>query len=75
MMNLPQNAISELQEIYIKEFGVKLSEDAARAEARRLLLFFHQFLLFMQSKTEKSKSFHNKKIWQEDIVRYTNFIR
>ena len=62
MMNLPQNATTELQNIYKKEFGVDLSEGAARAEARRLLLFFHQFLLYMQSKAEKSKSSDNQKI-------------
>jgi hypothetical protein len=50
MMELPHNAISELRAIYKAEFGVDLTEDAAKAEARRLLLFFYEFLLFKQEK-------------------------
>jgi len=48
MMELPLNAITELQAIYKAEFGVDLTEDAAKAEARRLLLFFYEFFLFQQ---------------------------
>lgn len=40
MMNLPDKAIQELQRIYKEEFDIDLSEDKARAEARRLLIFF-----------------------------------
>ena len=49
MNNLPKEAISEFQSIYKKEFGIKLSQGAAKSEARRLLLFFHQYFLFIQN--------------------------
>lgn len=47
-MELPQSEIAELQQIYHDEFGVQLSTDEAKAEARRILLFFHRMLLFVQ---------------------------
>ena len=55
MMNLPHKAITELQEIYKKEFGIQLSEDAAQAEARRLLSFFYEFFLFEQNHLTRSE--------------------
>ncbi len=48
MMDLPQSAITELQEIYKEDFQVDLTLDEAKAEARRILLFFHKMLLFVQ---------------------------
>ncbi|MCB0289237.1 MAG: hypothetical protein KDH97_03165 [Calditrichaeota bacterium] len=48
MMELPQSAITELQQIYREEYGIELSIDATKAEARRLLIFFHKLLLFTQ---------------------------
>jgi len=53
-MKLPPEAITELQAIYKAEFNIELTNDAAQAEARRLLLFFYEFLLFVQQKQTDS---------------------
>lgn len=47
-MELSLTAITELQTIYEEEFGINLTEDAVKAEVRRLLLFFYEFFLFEQ---------------------------
>ena len=49
MKNLPPQAIIELQEIYRKEFGVELGGDEMKAEARKLLLFFYDFVRFQHN--------------------------
>ena len=54
-MELPQQANTELQDIYKKEFGIKLSQNAAKAEARRLLLFFYQLLLYIQQRSREEQ--------------------
>ncbi|MCA9730923.1 MAG: hypothetical protein H6696_14250 [Deferribacteres bacterium] len=51
-----QKAVVELQEIYRKEFDVELTYDAAKAEARRLLIFFRELLLLEQKIADNSLS-------------------
>jgi len=38
-MKIPSQAIEELQELYLKKFGIKLSKNEVEKEARDLLTF------------------------------------
>lgn len=66
MTNLPEKTISELQSIYQKEFGIKLTRDATRAEARRLLLLFHQYFLFLQNTNNEKPETVEQKFYSQD---------
>ena len=60
-MQLPDHAIKELQKIYKSSFGVQMSDDKAKAEARRLLLFFYEYLLFAQNHRLKQQNVKSSK--------------
>ena len=54
MMQLPQEAIEELKQIYKSEFHKEMSDDEAMSEARRILLFFYEF--FKWESDERAKA-------------------
>ena len=55
MLNLPPQAIQELRSIYKKEFGIKMTDDEALTEARRLLNFFYDLFRYLQEQEQKKK--------------------
>jgi transposase len=55
MIKLPEKAITELQEIYKKEFGIKLSHKTAYDEAVRLLKFSYELLKYLQNSRKEGE--------------------
>jgi hypothetical protein len=66
MLNIPESAIRELKGIYITEFNTLLTDEQAQAEARRLLLFYYEFLLYLQDTKFESKGEEDTK--QKKII-------
>ena len=61
-MELPSKALKELQQIYKKEFNIDMTGDKAEAEARRILIFFHTSLVWLQNHNKQKSEEQTEKI-------------